>query len=218
MKNIIVRNLDLCDYQETWEKMKEFTSKRTPQTPDEIWLLEHNQVFTTGISSEQKDILHLSNIPIIKTDRGGKITYHGPGQLICYFLFDLKRLKISIKKFVGLIEDAIIKLLAKYKISAHTIENLPGIYVENKKICSIGLKVKKGCCYHGLALNVSNDLTPFSYINPCGNSSLSMTKVNDFAPIDIKEIRDQVLTLTDPRIFLHRYVIPRLDRGIQRIY
>ncbi|MBU0745119.1 MAG: lipoyl(octanoyl) transferase LipB [Gammaproteobacteria bacterium] len=186
--NIIIKNLGLCDYHQTWLKMQEFTLNRNSSTPDEIWLLEHPPVFTQGMAGKPEHVLNPKEIPIVQTDRGGQVTYHGPGQLVCYLLFDLRRLKLGVKKFVFLLENTVIQLLAEYKIEASTRKDAPGVYVKQKKICSIGLRIRRGCSYHGIALNINNDLEPFTRINPCGFLDLSMTKISDFASPTIDEI------------------------------
>jgi lipoyl(octanoyl) transferase len=164
LQEIIIQHLGKYAYQEIWYKMREFTVK----TPDEIWLLEHFPVFTLGYAGNEKHILNPGNIPIIQTDRGGQVTYHSQGQLVVYFLIDLRRKKCGIKQFVNILENSIIQLLAEYNITATSRPDAPGVYVNNAKICSIGLKVYRSCTYHGLALNVDIDLEPFSRINPCG--------------------------------------------------
>lgn len=186
--SIIIKNLGLCDYQQTWQKMRDFTLSRNESTPDEIWLLEHQPVFTQGMAGKPEHVLNPGNIPIIQTDRGGQVTYHGPGQLIGYVLFNLRRLKLGVKSYVSLIENSVVQLLADYDIEANTKLGAPGVYVADKKICSIGLKIARGCSYHGIALNVNNDLEPFSRINPCGFQNLQMTKISDFVAVNVDEI------------------------------
>lgn len=178
--NLIIKELNLSEYEDIHSLMKEFTTNRTNDTSDEIWFLEHPPVFTLGLAAKSEHILQKTHIPIIQTDRGGQVTYHGPGQLICYFLIDLKRKKFGVKEFVYKIEQAVIDFLTSLKIKAHRIENAPGIYVNNKKICSMGLKIKKSCSYHGISFNVDMDLTPFNYINPCGYKNLQLTQLKDF--------------------------------------
>lgn len=188
MQNTVIKNLGLCDYQQTWQEMRDFTLNRGESTADEIWLLEHPPVFTQGMAGKPEHILNPGSIPIVQTDRGGQVTYHGPGQLIGYVLFDLRRLKLGVKAYVGLIEDSVVQLLAEYNIKANTKSGAPGVYVADKKICSIGLKISRGCSYHGIALNVNNDLEPFSRINPCGFQNLQMTKIDDFVSITLEEV------------------------------
>lgn len=186
--NVIIKSLGLCNYQQTWQEMRDFTLGRGKSTPDEIWLLEHPSVFTQGVAGKPEHVLNPGNIPIVQTDRGGQVTYHGPGQLVGYVLLDLRRLKIGVKSYVSLIENSVVQLLADYNIKANIKLGAPGIYVADEKICSIGLKVSRGCSYHGIALNVNNDLEPFSRINPCGFQNLQMTKINDFIVVTLEEI------------------------------
>ena len=148
--------------------MRTFTENRVADTPDELWLLEHDPVFTLGQAGKPEHILSTQGIPVIESDRGGQVTYHGPGQLMAYCLFDVARLGLNTREFVIFLENAVINTVAEYNITACGDRNAPGVYVGNEKIASIGLRIKKGCAYHGLALNINNDLTPFSYINPCG--------------------------------------------------
>lgn len=184
-KTLIIKKLGTCDYQKVWQQMQEFTAKRDENTPDEVWLLEHPHVFTQGKSGKPEHVLDPGNVPIIQTDRGGQITYHGPGQLIIYPLFDIRRAKIGVKKFVNLLEKTVIDTLAEYGIEATTREDAPGVYVSSNgaKICSLGLRVHRGCTYHGLALNVTTDLSYFKRINPCGYKNLAMTKISDFVSV-----------------------------------
>ena len=179
---IIIKNLGKQNYQSTWQKMRDFTMTRTKETRDEIWFLEHPPVFTQGQAGKAEHILFPGDIPVVQTDRGGQVTYHGPGQLMVYALIDLRRRKIGVKEFVNILENSVINLLADYNITAKAKPDAPGVYVENAKICSIGLKITRGCSYHGIALNVINDLEPFNRINPCGFTNLKMTKISDFVP------------------------------------
>lgn len=183
-----IKNLGLCDYEQTWQKMRDFTLNRTKETHDEIWLLEHPPVYTQGLAGKPEHVLNPGDIPIIQTDRGGQVTYHGPGQLVGYVLVDLRRIKIGVKAFVNAIESAVVQLLSDYHINANTDPNAPGVYVNGKKICSLGLKISRGCSYHGIALNVNNNLEPFSRINPCGFRNLQMTKINDFVNVSLEEV------------------------------
>ena len=176
-------------YKPVFQAMKQFTEQRTVDTADEIWLLEHQPVFTQGQAGKPEHILNPNHIPIEYTNRGGQVTYHGPGQLMIYPLLNLKRLNLGIKECVSRYEKIIIDLLGQYHISARGDCNARGVYVENAKICSIGLRVSKSCSYHGLCLNVKLDLTPFSYINPCGFSNLPITQLAEYAPnIVISEV------------------------------
>lgn len=175
-----IRQLGRQDYQKTWQLMQTFTQERTKETVDEIWLLEHDAVFTQGQAGKPEHILNPHNIPVIATDRGGQVTYHGPGQLVAYLLIDLRRLNFTVRDFVCQIENAIIACLKEKNIDAHGRRDAPGVYVGDAKIASLGLRVKRGCSYHGLAFNVAMDLAPFSWINPCGMKNLPMTQVSEF--------------------------------------
>lgn len=179
---IIVRNLGIQPYSVIWEEMKAFTSQRAEDTQDQLWLLEHPPVYTQGQAGKPEHILNRNAIPIVQSDRGGQVTYHGPGQLVGYILMDISRAKLGIRTLVCELEKTLIDLLKSYQIDAHTICGAPGVYVDNKKIASIGLRVKNGRTYHGIALNVAMDLSPFSDINPCGYTQLEMTQLRDFVP------------------------------------
>ena len=176
-----VIELGTQEYLSTWQAMKDFTDSRTKDSEDELWVVEHPSVFTQGIAGKSEHLLNIGTIPIVKTDRGGQITYHGSGQLIVYCLIDLKRLGIGVKKIVSIIETSIIDLLNLYHIKAHIKIGAPGVYVNHAKIAALGLKVKQGKTYHGLSLNVDMDLQPFSQINPCGYQGLKVTQVQDLA-------------------------------------
>ncbi|WP_028372980.1 lipoyl(octanoyl) transferase LipB [Legionella lansingensis] len=176
-----IRNLGLQSYLSVWDKMKDFTSTRNEATIDELWLLEHPAVYTQGQAGKAEHILNPSSIPIVQTDRGGQVTYHGPGQLVGYVLMDIRRRHLGIRTLVSRLEQVLISLLAIYKINAEIRPGAPGVYVGDKKIASIGLRVKNGCTYHGIALNVAMDLTPFEGINPCGFAKLKMTQISDYA-------------------------------------
>ncbi len=191
--SIIIKNLGLSEYTETFAAMKNFTHSRYPQTTDEIWLTQHYPVFTQGQAGKPEHILNISNIPIVQSDRGGQITYHGLGQLVIYLLIDIKRRKIGVRQMVSLIEDSIIQLLDKYKITAKAKPKAPGVYVDDKKIASLGLRIRNGRTYHGLALNVDMDLSPFELINPCGYQGLKMTQLAELTTnCDIKTVAEQL--------------------------
>jgi lipoyl(octanoyl) transferase len=162
--------------------MQEFTAQRTADTPDELWLCEHPPVFTQGLAGKPDHLLHDIGVPVVKIDRGGQITYHGPGQIVCYLLLDLKRRGLTIKGLVNRMEQAVIDLLAEYDVTAERRAGAPGVYVGGAKITALGLKVKNGCCYHGLALNVAMNLAPFAAINPCGYAGLAVTQLTAFSP------------------------------------
>lgn len=184
---MIIKNLGLCDYEPIWQAMQAFTLARQPDTPDEIWLLQHPPIYTLGLAGKPEHLLEPSAIPVIKIDRGGQITYHGPGQLIVYLLLDMKRHHLGVRELVRKMEQAVIKLLADYGIVAEGRVEAPGVYVNEAKIAALGLRIRKGCCYHGLSLNVEMDLTPFNSINPCGYPDLAVTQLRDLgvnAPMD----------------------------------
>lgn len=187
-QHFVVKTLGLCDYQSTWQAMKDFTHNRNEQTRDEIWLLQHPPVFTQGIAGKPEHLLHDHGIAVIKTDRGGQITYHGPGQVIAYVLLDIRRLKLGVRELVRRLESAVIGVLEDYHIKAAGRVEAPGVYVGNAKIASLGLKIKRSFCYHGIALNVDMDLTPFLYINPCGYQGLQVTQTKDLGIPDGVEI------------------------------
>lgn len=180
--SVIVRFLPQQDYQTSWEVMRQFTSQRDENTMDEIWFLEHPPVFTQGQNGKVEHLLNPGSIPVIQVDRGGQVTYHGPGQLVVYALIDLRRKKMTIRDIVTVLENSVIDVLADYQIKAFAKRDAPGVYIGNKKICSLGLRVRKGCSYHGLAFNIDMDLEPFSRINPCGYKQLEMTQLKDFVP------------------------------------
>ncbi|SFM30266.1 lipoyl(octanoyl) transferase LipB [Nitrosomonas communis] len=183
-----IRKLGTIDYLVAWQAMKDFTVRRTEHTPDEIWLLQHPPVYTQGIAGRPEHLLYQNDIPVIKTDRGGQITFHGPGQLITYLLLDLRRLKLHVRELVRKMEGAVIDLLQEYRVNAEGRVDAPGVYVSNAKIASLGLKIKNGYCYHGIALNVDMDLTPFSAINPCGYAGLRVTQTKDLGIADEMEV------------------------------
>lgn len=176
---LIVRNLGLQPYESIWQAMQQFTFDRTADTADEIWVLEHFPVYTLGLNGKREHLLEATSIPVINSDRGGQITYHGPGQLIIYLLMDIKRKNIGIRQLVTTLEQAMISALASYGINASAKANAPGVYVDEKKIGSIGLRIKNNASYHGLSLNNNMDLTPFNHINTCGYSGLKVTQLID---------------------------------------
>ncbi len=174
-----IRFLGLRDYSEYWQKMKTFTDSRSRETCDEIWLLEHPPVYTQGLNGKPEHILDPGSIPVIRSDRGGQATYHGPGQLVMYTLLDIRHRKIGIRQLVSMLEQSAIDTLKQYGIDARSRADAPGVYVDGSKIASIGLRVRRGCSYHGMSLNVAGDLSPFSGINVCGFPSLSVTSLYD---------------------------------------
>lgn len=184
-----INYLGVQDYHSIWSKMKEFTLSRTESTQDELWLLEHHSVYTQGQAGKPEHILNTNSIPIVQSDRGGQVTYHGPGQLVVYVLVDLIRLNIGVRTLVCKLEKVLIAILARYQIEGEIRCGAPGVYVNDKKIASIGLRVKNGRTYHGIALNVDMNLKPFNDINPCGYTKMEMTQISAFVPsVAIEEV------------------------------
>jgi lipoyl(octanoyl) transferase len=189
------RELGLLDYQPAWQAMQRFTSERGRDTPDEIWLVQHPPVFTQGQSGKPEHVLLPGNIPIVQVDRGGQVTYHGPGQLVAYLMLDVRRLGFGVRDLVSRIERSLIALLADYGVNAVAKPDAPGVYVDGAKIASLGLRIRNGCSFHGLALNVDMDLEPFRRINPCGYAGLAMTQLRDHAgPIEFAEVSARLRT------------------------
>ena len=176
---MIIRRLDRQDYLPVLEEMAGFSVSRLPETEDQIWLLQHNPVYTLGMNADPAHVIKTA-IPVIKTDRGGQVTYHGPGQLVVYLLLDLQRLNIKVREYVSLLEQAMIELCNRFQIEGERKPGAPGIYVNNKKIGALGIRIKRGCCYHGIALNVNMDLSPYKNINPCGYERLEVTQLSHF--------------------------------------
>lgn len=198
-----VRYLGLQDYETTWHAMQQFTQDRTPNTPDELWITEHPSVYTLGLNGKSEHILNAGNIPVIKSDRGGQVTYHGPGQLIVYTLLDIKRLDLNIRELVSALENTMIQVLKSYGHTAIARADAPGVYVDEQKIGSIGLRIKRNCSYHGLSLNNTIDLDPFNNINPCGYAGLKATSLaelgvklstTELATSVVNEITQQLTT------------------------
>ncbi|HAF87424.1 MAG: octanoyltransferase [Legionellaceae bacterium] len=190
------RHIGQQDYLTVWQQMKTFTLNRTKITEDECWFVEHPPVYTQGQAGKAQHIINPKDIPIVQSDRGGQVTYHGPGQLVVYVLFDLSRAKLGIRTLVNLLEQTLIELLNDYKISATTRCQAPGVYVNEQKIASIGLRVKNHCTYHGFALNVDMDLTPFKGINPCGFENMEMTQIKNFvAMLNMTDVTKRLQTL-----------------------
>jgi lipoyl(octanoyl) transferase len=177
---LIVKSLGLQSYDEIWQAMQDYTNRRGVASQDQLWLLEHPPVFTLGQAGKSEHVLNPGDIPIVYSDRGGQVTYHGPGQLIAYLLIDLHRARLGIRGLVNHLEAAVISLLGKHGIDAVSRQNAPGVYIEESKVASLGLRVRRGCSYHGLSLNVDMDLEPFSRINPCGFPGLQVTQLADW--------------------------------------
>lgn len=183
------RDLGLIDYEPAWQAMQRFTDGRNRETPDEVWLVQHPAVFTQGQSGKPEHLLLPGDIPVVQVDRGGQVTYHGPGQLVAYLLLDVRRLGFGVRELVTRIEHSLIALLASYGVTAAAKPEAPGVYVDGAKIASLGLRIRNGCSFHGLALNVDMDLDPFKRINPCGYAGLAMTQLREQAgPIEFAEV------------------------------
>jgi lipoyl(octanoyl) transferase len=186
-----IRNLGLQDYDITWQAMQRFTQERNTDTHDELWIVEHPPVYTLGLNGKREHLLNVGAIPVINSDRGGQVTYHGPGQIVLYILLDVKRLNFGIRQLVNILEQAMISVLAKHRIAAVSRLDAPGVYVNDKKIGSIGLRIKKNCSYHGISLNNNMDLRPFDHINTCGYSDLKVTQLSDLGVnISSKELSE----------------------------
>jgi lipoyl(octanoyl) transferase len=189
-----VRSLGRVEYEVTWRAMQDFTAQRTPDTPDELWLLEHPPVYTQGQAGKPEHLIAATDIPVVPIDRGGQITYHGPGQLVAYVLVDLRRRGYGIRELVARMEQAVIDLLAAHGVTAARRAGAPGVYVDGAKIAALGLRVKHGCTYHGLAFNVDMDLTPFAAINPCGYAGMAVTQCRDLGMTLTLPQAEQALT------------------------
>lgn len=192
-KHIIVRQLGRQAYIPLWKAMQTFTDNRTENTTDQIWLVEHDPVFTQGQAGKAEHILAPGDIPVVQVDRGGQVTYHGPGQQMLYILLDLKRFKIGVREAVTALEQCVVQTMAKFDIEAYPKSDAPGVYVDNKKVCSVGLRIRRGCTFHGLAFNVNMDLAPFQRINPCGYAGLEMINSARLGGVDNMEQAGQLL-------------------------
>nr|VFK43659.1 MAG: lipoyl(octanoyl) transferase [Candidatus Kentron sp. SD]VFK47813.1 MAG: lipoyl(octanoyl) transferase [Candidatus Kentron sp. SD] len=186
---ITLRHLGLVDYETTWRAMRSFTHGRDSNTPDELWLLEHPPVFTLGQAGRLEHLKSPRDIPVVRTDRGGQVTYHGPGQLVLYVLLDLNRWRLGVRRLVEILENSVIALVSEAGIRANGKKGAPGVYVEGRKLAALGLRVRRGCCYHGLSLNVNMDLAPFGWIDPCGYPGLGVTQLRDLGvPWDMEKV------------------------------
>ncbi len=179
---LILRQLGIQPYQAVSDAMHRFTDRRDAQTPDELWLVQHPRVFTQGQAGKPEHVLAAGDIPVVQSDRGGQITYHGPGQQVMYVLVDLKRKKVGVRELVTALEETVIKTLNDFNIASAARPDAPGVYVDGSKICSLGLRIRRGCSFHGLALNVDMDLEPFTRINPCGYAGMRMTQIKQLNP------------------------------------
>ncbi|MCJ1881514.1 MULTISPECIES: lipoyl(octanoyl) transferase LipB [Pseudomonas] len=187
------RELGILPYEPTWHAMQRFTAEREPATPDEVWLLEHERVFTQGQAGKAEHVLFPGDIPVVQVDRGGQVTYHGPGQLVAYLMLDVRRSGIGVRDLVSRIEQSLIGLLDSYGVTAVSKPDAPGVYVDGAKIASLGLRIRNGRSFHGLALNVDMDLEPFRRINPCGYAGMAMTQLSQLAgPIALADVRERL--------------------------
>ncbi len=184
------------DYQPVWQAMAKFTDERTPETADEIWLVEHPPVFTQGQAGKEEHLLMPGDIPVVQVDRGGQVTYHGPGQLVVYPLLNIRRLGMGVRDLVSQLEQAIVATLAEFGLEAYPKPDAPGVYVDGDKVASLGLRIRKGCSFHGLAINVDMDLEPFRRINPCGYAGLEMVQLKDLSPkaTDMNELKTLLIS------------------------
>ena len=200
----VVKRLGRVDYEPTFQAMQDFTASRTAETPDELWVVEHPPVYTLGQAGKPEHILRDIGIPLVKIDRGGQVTYHGPGQVVIYLLLDLPRLKIKVRELVTAIEQAVIDLLAEYSVTAERRDGAPGVYVGDAKIAALGLRIRNGCSYHGVSLNVDMDLSPFDAINPCGYAGLRVIQTKDLnIPLTAHEAGEQ----------LSQYLLQQLEKS-----
>lgn len=199
---LTIRQFGRAKYEQVWRAMQEYTDTRDESNADELWFVEHEPVFTQGQAGKEEHLLATGDIPVVKVDRGGQVTYHGPGQLVCYLLIDLRRRKLGVRELVTHIEHAIIEALASVNITAYAKPDAPGVYVDEKKIASLGLRVRKGCSFHGLALNVDMDLSPFQRINPCGYAGMEMIQLRDFtgAPTELDYYQEQLIQQFQQRL------------------
>ena len=198
---VVVRWLGRTGYEPTWRAMQQFTEQRDAATPDELWLLEHEPVFTLGMNADRAHLLAPGDIPVVRIDRGGQVTYHGPGQLVVYPLIDVRRARLGVRELVTALEGAVIALATRYGIDAACRAGAPGVYVADRKLASVGLRIRRGGSYHGLALNVNMDLEPFARINPCGHAGLEMTQLAALGgPADPERVGRELAPLLLPKL------------------
>jgi len=203
---VVVRDLGRTGYEPVFADMQNFTELREPETLDEIWLTEHESVFTQGQAGKQEHLLAPGDIPVVQSDRGGQVTYHGPGQITAYLLFDLRRQGLGVRDLVTGIEHCMVQTIAGYGISGAPRDDAPGVYVDGDKIGSLGLRVRRGCSYHGLSLNVDMDLEPFSRINPCGLSGMEVTHMANFAPVSMAQVKAELVEVLLDYFGLSRHI------------
>lgn len=217
--DLIVRRLGEQDYVTVWRSMQAFTEQRGADSADEIWLLSHPPVYTQGQAGRAEHLLNTGGIPVVQIDRGGQVTYHGPGQLVVYLLIDVRRAGYGVRSLVSIMEDALISVLAALGVNAQTRERAPGVYVGEAKIASLGLRIRRGCSYHGLALNLDMDLTPFAGINPCGYQGMAVTRLADLLPgmPDCDTVADQLLSALAERLGPFRNILEQTELPTLRL-
>jgi lipoyl(octanoyl) transferase len=198
---ITIRQLGLQDYETVWQAMQYFTLQRTPEAGDQIWIVEHPPVYTLGLNGKREHLLNTGSIPVVQSDRGGQVTYHGPGQLVVYPLLNLKRRELGVRPLVTLLEQTMIETLAHFGIQAVARPEAPGVYVDGKKIGSVGIRIRNHCCYHGLSLNNAMDLTPFRFINPCGYAGLEVTQLADLGvSVSLAQLAERLLQILTEKL------------------
>jgi lipoyl(octanoyl) transferase len=190
---LYLRRLGIADYEPVWREMQTFTDTRDKQSPDQLWLVQHPPVFTQGQAGKAEHVLTPGDIPVIQVDRGGQVTYHGPGQIVAYPLVDIRRKGIGVREFVNRIEESIIGVLSLHGVQGKRVEGAPGIYVDGNKVASLGLRVRRGCTFHGLAFNIDMDLEPFQRINPCGYAGLQVTQLSDLAVVTFEQAEQELV-------------------------
>lgn len=204
--SLIVKNLGIQPYDKIYAAMQEFTRNRESGQEDEIWILQHPPVFTLGRNGKEQHVLNPGEIPLQRIDRGGQVTYHGPGQIVGYLLIDIRRIKVGVREMVSLIEDSLVDMLAQYEIEAYAKKDAPGVYTDEGKIAALGLRISKGCTYHGLSLNIKMNLEPFSRINPCGYEGLNVVQLADYVPnITIPLATEQLVICLKNRLAAKTY-------------
>lgn len=215
-RTAVVRDLGRLPYEPVWRAMQRFTDARDDTTPDELWLVEHDPVFTLGQAGRPEHVLAPGDIPVLHVDRGGQVTYHGPGQIVAYPLLDLRRLKIGVREYVRRIEQAVIDTLAEWNIGAARRDGAPGVYVNDAKVAALGIRVRRGCCFHGLAFNIAMDLEPFARINPCGYAGLRVTSMLDLGgPAGLEAVKPVLLEQLAAQFGLELHAAQQLPGRLQ---